>query len=85
MADLPSFDGLSKAQVSLILNSFKPHEGASNDEAIAEYKRWLRGKLLAEVQRRLYFKLHADLAPQEQEIIKKVQGLLPDPDAAPET
>lgn len=81
MPNLPSFDGLNNSQMDLIHDAFRPYEGATNGEAITEYKAWLRGKLTAEVQRRLYFKLHAGLAPQEQEIIDQVQDLLPDPDA----
>lgn len=83
MVDLPTFTNLSASQVAVLLDAFKPYEGATTAEAVREYKAWLRAKLQAEVQRRLYAKLHTtpDLQAQEQTINANVSASLPDPKA----
>ena len=81
MATLPTFDDLSDEQIAHIMDAFKPYETASEEECKLEYLRWLRSKVLPEVQRRLYIRLHSGMEEKEQEIKDKSNFAIPDLEA----
>jgi hypothetical protein len=84
MASLPTYDDLTDEQVATILDAFRPYDTASDDEAVTEFLRWLRANILADVQRRLYIKLHSGMGEQEQAIVERAQSAIPDPHAVEE-
>lgn len=86
MATLPTFTDLDDEQVAHILDAFRPYPDATDEECEVEFLKWIRARLLPEVQRRLYLRLHSGMEEKEREIVVKTNTALPslEPENEPE-
>lgn len=84
MATLPTFVDLEDEQVAHILDAFRPYPDATDEECEVEYLKWLRAKVLPEVQRRLYIRLHSGMEEKERELVVRTNTALPNLEATEE-
>lgn len=50
MVDLPTFKNLTQAQANLLLEAFKPFEGATTQQVVDNYLNWLYERITGHVK-----------------------------------